>query len=47
MRSGGCDADITIFGATGFVGKLVAGYLAGAASGLRIALAGRSAERRR
>lgn len=45
MRSGGCDADITIFGATGFVGKLVAGYLAGAASGLRIALAGRSADR--
>jgi short subunit dehydrogenase-like uncharacterized protein len=45
MRSGGCDADITIFGATGFVGKLVAAYLARAAPGLRISLAGRSADR--
>jgi short subunit dehydrogenase-like uncharacterized protein len=45
MRPGGCDADITIFGASGFVGKLIAAYLACAAPGLRIALAGRSADR--
>lgn len=35
--------DITIFGATGFVGKLIARYLAG--TGARIALAGRSSSR--
>jgi short subunit dehydrogenase-like uncharacterized protein len=39
-------ADITIFGATGFVGKLVAGYLAEhAPASVRVALAGRSEER--
>src|SRR3954467_12076498 len=38
--------DIVLFGATGFVGKLTAGYLARhAPSDTRIALAGRSAER--
>src|SRR5438270_13550536 len=38
--------DIVLFGATGFVGKLTAGYLArNAPSSTRIALAGRSAER--
>ncbi len=35
--------DITIFGATGFVGTLIAGYLVG--TGVRIALAGRSPSR--
>jgi short subunit dehydrogenase-like uncharacterized protein len=38
--------DLTVFGATGFVGRLLAAYLAGAApAGLRIALAGRSRSR--
>ena len=46
------DLDIVLFGATGFVGRLVAGHLAGVSAGLtaadrplRIALAGRSAQR--
>lgn len=35
--------DIVVFGATGFVGKLTAAYLAGAApAGTKIALGGRS-----
>jgi short subunit dehydrogenase-like uncharacterized protein len=38
--------DITVYGATGFVGRLLAAYLAGAApAGSRIALAGRSRSR--
>ena len=37
--------DIVLYGATGFVGKLTADYLAAAGGGARIALAGRSAER--
>lgn len=37
--------DIVLYGATGFVGKLTAEYLARAANGARIALAGRSADR--
>jgi len=37
--------DIVLFGATGFVGKLTAEYLARAGSGARIALAGRSPDR--
>jgi short subunit dehydrogenase-like uncharacterized protein len=38
--------DLIVFGATGFVGKLTAGYLLGAApAGARIALAGRSADK--
>lgn len=38
--------DLTVFGATGFVGRLLAAYLAGAApAGLRVALAGRSRSR--
>ena len=38
--------DIVVFGATGFVGKLVAAYLAGhAPAGTRIGLAGRSKDR--
>ncbi len=38
--------DLVVFGATGFVGALLAGYLAGAApDGVRIALAGRSREK--
>jgi short subunit dehydrogenase-like uncharacterized protein len=45
MRARGRDIDIAIFGATGFVGKLTAGYLARSGSGLRIALAGRSESR--
>lgn len=39
------ELDIVLYGATGFVGKLTAQYLAGAGAGARIALAGRSAER--
>ncbi|MEU4220848.1 saccharopine dehydrogenase NADP-binding domain-containing protein [Actinoplanes sp. NPDC026623] len=40
------DLDVVIYGATGFVGVLVAGHLAAhAPAGTRIALAGRSAER--
>lgn len=37
--------DIVLYGATGFVGKLTADYLAQAGGGSRIALAGRSTER--
>ena len=41
------ELDVVVFGATGFVGRLVAGYLAGhAPDGVRIGLAGRSEERR-
>jgi short subunit dehydrogenase-like uncharacterized protein len=39
------DYDIVLYGATGFVGKLTAEYLARAAGKARIALAGRSTER--
>lgn len=39
--------DIVLYGATGFVGKLTAHYLASAGTGARIALAGRSADRLR
>ncbi|NGP05231.1 enoyl-ACP reductase [Rhodococcus sp. 14C212] len=40
------DLDIVVYGATGFVGRLTAAYLAEhAPEGVRIALAGRSAER--
>jgi short subunit dehydrogenase-like uncharacterized protein len=40
------EIDVVVYGATGFAGKLVAGYLAGhAPAGARIGLAGRSAER--
>lgn len=41
----GRDLDIVIYGATGSVGGLTARYLATSTSGLRIALAGRSAQR--
>ena len=37
--------DIVLYGATGFVGKLTADYLAHAGAGARIALAGRSPDR--
>jgi short subunit dehydrogenase-like uncharacterized protein len=44
--SGDRELDIVVFGATGFVGRLVAGYLAGhAPGGVRIGLAGRSEQR--
>jgi short subunit dehydrogenase-like uncharacterized protein len=40
------DLDVVLFGASGFVGRLVAGYLAGTVPpGLRIGLAGRSREK--
>ncbi len=40
------ELDVVVFGATGFAGRLVAGYLAGHAPGdVRIGLAGRSAPR--
>jgi short subunit dehydrogenase-like uncharacterized protein len=44
--SGDRELDVVLFGATGFVGRLVAKYLAGhAPAGVRIGLAGRSARR--
>jgi short subunit dehydrogenase-like uncharacterized protein len=44
--SGDRDLDVVVFGATGFAGRLVAGYLAGHAPGsVRIGLAGRSGRR--
>jgi len=45
MGARGRDVDIMVFGATGYVGKLIAGYLAKSGSGLAIALAGRSKNR--
>ncbi|WP_338043773.1 hypothetical protein [Ornithinimicrobium flavum] len=40
------DLDLTLFGATGFVGRLTAEHLAATAPGdVRVALAGRSRER--
>ncbi|MEZ0350403.1 trans-acting enoyl reductase family protein [Mycobacterium sp. pR1184] len=47
MTASGREFDIVLYGATGFVGKLTAEYLARAGAGARIALAGRSAERLR
>jgi short subunit dehydrogenase-like uncharacterized protein len=47
MTATGREFDIVLYGATGFVGKLTAEYLARAGTGARIALAGRSAERLR
>lgn len=44
--SGDRELDVVVFGATGFAGRLVAGYLAGhAPSGVSIGLAGRSERR--
>ncbi len=44
--SGDRELDVVVFGATGFAGRLVAGYLAGhAPGGVRVGLAGRSAQR--
>src|SRR5581483_7076756 len=44
--SGDRELDIVVFGATGFAGRLVAGYLAGhAPGGVGIGLAGRSGQR--
>jgi short subunit dehydrogenase-like uncharacterized protein len=43
--SGDRELDVVVFGATGFVGRLVAGYLAGRAPGVRVGLAGRSGQR--
>jgi short subunit dehydrogenase-like uncharacterized protein len=44
--SGDRELDVVVFGATGFVGRLVAGYLAGhAPDGVRVGLAGRSQQR--
>src|SRR5215470_19586599 len=46
LVSGDRELDVVVFGATGFAGRLVAGYLAGhAPEGVRIGLAGRSAQR--
>ncbi|WP_299560537.1 trans-acting enoyl reductase family protein [uncultured Mycolicibacterium sp.] len=47
MGGGGRDLDITIYGATGFVGRLAARYLSRVGAGLRIALAGRDEARLR
>ena len=44
--SGDRELDVVVFGATGFVGRLVAGHLAGhAPDGVRVGLAGRSQQR--
>ena len=46
MTPGARDHDLVVFGATGFVGRLLAAYLAEhAPAGTRIALAGRSRSR--
>jgi saccharopine dehydrogenase (NAD+, L-lysine-forming) len=45
MHAGQRDLDIVVYGATGFLGKLTAQYLATAAREVRIGLAGRSADR--
>ena len=46
LVSGDRELDVVVFGATGFAGRLVAGYLADhAPEGVRIGLAGRSARR--
>jgi short subunit dehydrogenase-like uncharacterized protein len=45
MSANDREHDIVLYGASGFVGKLTAQYLAAAGSGARIALAGRSADR--
>ena len=45
MSSADREFDIVLYGATGFSGKLTAGYLARAGAAARIALAGRSRER--
>ena len=45
MSASDQEYDIVLYGATGFVGKLTALYLASAAGNARIALAGRSADR--
>jgi short subunit dehydrogenase-like uncharacterized protein len=47
MHAGERDLDIVVYGATGFIGKLTAEYLARAWTGIRVALAGRSADRLR
>ncbi len=47
MTASGREFDIVLYGATGFVGKLTAEYLARAGAGARIALAGRSTDRLR
>jgi short subunit dehydrogenase-like uncharacterized protein len=43
--SGQCEFDIVLYGATGFVGRLTAEYLAKAGGDARIALAGRSTDK--
>jgi short subunit dehydrogenase-like uncharacterized protein len=45
MRAGQRDLDIVLYGATGYVGGLTAQYLAKVGGGVRIGLAGRSADR--
>jgi len=41
-----CELDVVVFGATGFTGRLVAGYLAARApADVRVGLAGRSEKR--
>ena len=46
ITTGFTGTSVVLFGATGFAGRLVAGYLAGhAPGGVRIGLAGRSAQR--
>jgi short subunit dehydrogenase-like uncharacterized protein len=45
MGAGQRDLDVVLYGATGSVGRLTAQYLARAGNGLRVALAGRSAQR--
>lgn len=47
MGAGQRDLDVVLYGATGFVGKLTAQYLARAGGTARIALAGRSADKLR
>ena len=45
MGSSRRDLDIVVYGATGFIGKLTANYLANSRAEIRVALAGRSLDR--
>ncbi|MCW2561108.1 MAG: hypothetical protein JWP55_5072 [Mycobacterium sp.] len=45
MRAAERELDVVLFGATGFIGKLTAAYLARSGARIRVALAGRTVER--
>jgi short subunit dehydrogenase-like uncharacterized protein len=45
MRAAQRELDVVLYGASGFIGKLTAAYLARSGAGIRVALAGRTVER--